>query len=231
MIKAVLFDIDDTLLDFEAYVQNAMRDGFQKFGLRAYGDGMYRIFQRINTALWHEIEQGSLTFEQLLQTRWNRIFAELDIAFDGCVFEQFFRDSLFGSAIPVDGAHEILAYLQNRYILCVASNGPYAQQVNRLRQGNMLHCFSHLFISEKIGASKPSAQFFSFCLSELNARHEETVSAGEVLMVGDSLASDMVGAIDSGLKTCFFDKHKTGVTNGLPLDHIVVSLDEIRKIL
>ena len=231
MIKAVFLDIDDTLLDFDAYVRNAMKDGFEKFHLGAFDESVYQTFKKVNTLVWHELEMGVLSYEELLKTRWNRIFAALNISFDGVVFETYFKDCLFNSAIPVEGAMDILPYLQTRYLLCAASNGPYEQQVNRLRIGGMLPFFSHLFISGKIGHAKPSQEFFAYCLEAINADRGEKILPDEIIMIGDSLTSDMAGAIDSGIKTCYFDKNRKGNPKNLSLNYVVSSLDEIRSIL
>ena len=104
MIKAVFLDIDNTLLDFDAYVKESMRMGFEKFHLKPYEDWMYPVFMKINKEMWEGIERGSLTFERLLQIRWNTVFQELGIDFDGCRFETYFREKLCDSAIPVEGA-------------------------------------------------------------------------------------------------------------------------------
>ena len=176
-----------------------------------------------------------MTYEELMQERWNRIFSVLNISFDGCKFENFFKECLFDSAIPIKDAVNILDYLKQRYILCVASNGPYEQQMNRLKKGKMLPYFSKFFISEKIGVSKPSKEFFLHCLNEFNVeRKQQSVSEilpSEIIMIGDSLSSDIAGAIDSGFKTCFFDKNKSGRTNNLHIDYVVSSLDDIRLFL
>ena len=132
LIKVVLLDIDNTLLSFSGYVKEAMRDGFSRFGLKPYTDEMFPIFEKINNSLWRQLEQGALTFEELLECRWNRIFKALEIDFDGKKFEEYFRRELFYSAVPEEGANDLLDYLKSKYILCVASNGPYEQQMNRL---------------------------------------------------------------------------------------------------
>jgi len=226
VIKAVFLDIDNTLLDFDAFVKAAMRDGFCRFGLGAYEESMFSTFLRINTEIWREIEQGRLRFDEMLKIRWNRIFAALGIAFDGVRFEDYFREYLFDCAIPVAGAAELLAYLKEKYILCAASNGPYEQQLNRLRRGGMLDCFSEVFVSEQIGASKPSPQFFTHCLNELSG-----ITPDEIIMIGDSLSSDMAGAAGMGMKTCYFDRNRSGKTGGLSVDYVVHTLDEIRSFL
>jgi len=229
MIKALLLDIDDTLLDFHAYVRTAANEGFEEFGLGVYTDEMFAVFTEINNGLWHQLEKGEITFEELKRTRWNKVFDALGISFDGVMFEEHFRKKLFHSGIPMEGAVEALEYLKDRYILCAASNGPYEQQVNRLRVAGMLEYFSHLFISEKIGASKPSKEFFDHCMTELN--RDSAVLPGEVMIIGDSLSSDIVGGIRSGMKTCFFDRKAFGDAEGLAVDHVITSLDEIRGFL
>ena len=235
MIKVVLIDIDNTLLDFDAYVRASMKNGFHIFNLGPYEESMFLVFEKINIEMWRRIEEGSLTYEELLRERWNKIFSELDLSFDGCRFEKYFRECLFDSAIPVDGAMDLLDHLKDRYLLCVASNGPYEQQLNRLKKADMLSYFSKVFISEKIGASKPSAEFFASCLGELNFdRAEQGLPAllpEEIIMIGDSLSSDIIGAADFGIKTCFFDKNTKGNIDGLPIDYVVSSLDAIRSVL
>lgn len=235
MIRAVLLDIDDTLLDFDAYVRISMKDGFEKFGLGTYEDSMFGTFKQVNSHMWKKLELGEITFTELKRHRWDNIFSVLGIEFDGQTFEKYFRSCLFDSAIHVDGAEDILRYLSEKYMTYAASNGPYEQQLNRLRVGNLSSYFSGFFISEQIGAQKPSKEFFAHCMNEINRnaaeRGESTILPSEVIMIGDSLSSDMSGAINYGMRTCLFDKHGEGKTNGLPIDHVVLSLEEIKQFL
>ena len=124
MIKVIFIDIDNTLLSFDEYVKQAMREGFEKFGLGEYRGEMFGVFLGINAKLWRAIEKKEITFEELGQIRWNMVFEKLGIDFDGVVFEDYFRARLRESAIPVDGAYEMLDYLSSKYTLCAASNGP-----------------------------------------------------------------------------------------------------------
>lgn len=229
-IKAILIDIDDTILDFDAYVKEAMRTGFQKFGFSPYKEEMYQTFLKINTKLWSELEKGKLSFPELKKIRWNLVFQALGIDFDGEMFENYFRGELFHSAIPVEGAVELLDYLSEKYPLYTASNGPYLQQLNRLKVGGMEHYFKDFFISEKIGFSKPSKEFFDSCFTVLK-KSNESILPENVLMIGDSLSSDMRGAADYGMKTCFFDKKNKGLTDDLKINFYVKNLIDIKKII
>ena len=231
MIKAVFIDIDDTLLDFERACEEALKEGFEKFSIGPYRDGMVKTLLEVTADLWKKLEKEEITYEFLLQERFKCVFEKLGIAFDGPLFEDFFREFLFESAIEVDGAREMLDYLSRKYILCAASNGPHAQQINRLKNADMLGYFSHCFISEAIGASKPSRDFFSYAINKLNEDKDEKILPCEIMMVGDSLSSDITGACNSGLISCFYDRGQTLDTKGLKVDYIIGNLREIFEIL
>lgn len=231
MIKAILLDIDNTLLSFDEYVKDAMRTGFKEFNLCEYDEGMFSVFTEINNKLWHSLEKGEIDLEGLKKVRWNMIFESLGISYDGVLFEKYFRARLFESAIPVDGAMELLSYLHGKYILCAASNGPYNQQVNRLKICGMLPYFEHLFISEEIGHSKPSEKFFDACLNRLNASSEDRIKPDEIMMIGDSLSSDMAGGIQFGTHTCLYNPTNKTVPSDVGIDYVVTELSEISRIL
>ena len=204
MITTVFIDIDNTLLDFDAYIRQTMAEGFAHFGLRPYEPYMEEVFHRENGKLWHQIEAGTLTFRELEQIRWNNVFRALQIDFDGPVFEKYFRAALYDSAIPVDGAMELLRALHGDYTLAVASNGPYEQQLHRLEIGGMKPYFDYFFISERAGAAKPSREFFDYAFRELNENRPAPILPQETLIIGDSLSSDIAGGLQYGMKTCYY---------------------------
>lgn len=231
MIQVVLIDIDDTLLSFSGYVKESMRDGFAQFGLKPYTEAMFPVFEEINNGLWRQIERGTLSYEELIKIRWNLIFKELGIAFDGGVFEEYFKERLFYSAVPEQGAMELLKYLSQRYILCAASNGPYEQQINRLRVGKMHDYFTHFFISSRIGAQKPSTAFFDCCFRELRASAFPELSPEETMIIGDSISSDIAGGAAYGMHTCLYQKGAVSDADISKADYAVASLAEIERIL
>ena len=231
MLKVILFDVDNTLLSFDEYVKESMKNGFEKFKIGIYEEGMFPIFNQVNSGLWQTLEKGEIDFKELQKKRWNMIFERLGIIADGEAFEKYFRECLFESAIPINGAIELLQYLCKKYTLCVASNGPYLQQVNRLKIGGMLPYFSDLFISEEIGSSKPSESFFNACIDRLNLKSEEKILPCEIMIIGDSLSSDMSGGIRSGMQTCFYNPDKRPIPLEMHLNYQVTSLKELKNIL
>lgn len=135
-------------------------------------------------------------------------------------------------SVPVDGAEEILTYLKEKdYCLCAASNGPYGQQINRLKKVDMLKYFAHCFVSEKVGADKPGKAFFDGCMKELPG-----VCPEECMMIGDSLTADITGGRAYGMSTCWYlpsvEKYKEEkLKSGKPADYIIHDLLELKKIL
>lgn len=199
MIKAVFIDIDNTLLDFGVCVENAMRFGFAERGVE-FKDDMLDTFYEINNSLWQKIEKGTLTFERLLEIRWKIVFEELKIDLDGPEFEKYFRECLKESAVPMNGALELLKYLSAKYRLFAASNGPYEQQVTRLEKAGMKDFFEDIFTSGKIGFEKPNKKFFEYCFENIH-----DIFPDESVMLGDSLSSDMIGGHDFKMKTLWLN--------------------------
>ncbi len=231
MIKAVFFDIDNTLLSFSGYVKEAMRDGFSFFGLKPYTEAMFPVFEEINNSLWRQLERGTLSFEELTDRRWDLIFRALGIDFDGKTFEEYFREKLFYSAVPEEGAPELLEYLSRKYTLCIASNGPWEQQMNRLRLAKMSDFFTHFFISSQIGAQKPARQFFDCCFHVLRKAGFPELAPEETIIIGDSVSSDISGGRGYGMHTCLYRKDGKPECGDPGADHVVSRLAEIKKFL
>ena len=229
-MKVIFIDIDNTLLSFSEYVKDTMQTGFEHFGLKRYEPYMYDIFTEENNKLWCRIEQGTLVFSELEKVRWNIIFARLGIDFDGTVFEKYFRRALYDSAIPMPYADEMLRYLSGKYILCAASNGPYEQQVHRLEVAGMKRFFDYIFISEKLGASKPSEEFFRRAFAELNGGREEAIMPADTIIIGDPLTSDIEGGGNYGMQTCFYNVSDVESDN-INADYVIDELNEVEGIL
>lgn len=225
MIKAVLIDIDNTLLDFNLCALDSMRRGFFKFGL-AFREEMFATFTRINDDLWLSLERGEITAEQLHGRRFDLVFEALGIQADGPAFERQFLENLSDSHEPVTGAMALLNYLKPKYALYAASNGPYAQQEKRLRLAGMLPYFQELFVSERIGAQKPTAAFFCHCMEHLPNLERE-----EILLIGDSLTADIAGGRDFGIKTIWYNHNQKEPDPSIQADYTVGSLKEIEHIL
>ena len=181
MIKAILLDVDNTLLDFDKSATEVIKGLFCQMGL-SYTDNVFKTFININDGLWKRIERAEITREQLHNIRWDTVFGELGIKADGKRAEKLFLDGLYSVAIPVDGAKETLRYLSAKYALYTASNAPFAQQVNRLTVSGLYPFVTGIMSFEKDGVHKPQREFFEWCLDALYP-----VKSTEIAVIGDSL--------------------------------------------
>lgn len=226
MVKAVFLDVDNTLLDFDKCGAAAMRQGFEELGFPFEERMYFDTFANINEPLWKKIERGELTKEVLFAIRWNLVFDALGIKGDGPAFEKRFHDILLSTAIPVDGAVELAAYLHEKYTVCVASNAFYHQQVRRLTLAGIAPYIDHYFISERLGADKPNKAFFDAALASLPG-----IQPDECIMIGDSLTADIAGGANAGIPTVWFNRLNVPVPKDCKADDIVTSLAEIQHIL
>lgn len=225
MIKAVFIDVDDTLLDFDESAKMSMQIAAEEMGI-TLPENIWEIFVDINEVLWKDLEQGKLTNAELFHVRWTKIFDAAGITSDGPEFEKAFLRGLSLCAPVIAGAEGLISYLHEKYIVGVASNGPYEQQVNRLEKTGLLSYVDHMFVSGKIGHAKPSRAFFDACMEKLGDIHP-----GEVMMIGDSISADITGAKDYGMQTCWYNHKGLPADHGYMADYKVDSLLEIKEIL
>ena len=225
MIKSVLIDIDNTLLDFFKSARKTTKILFEQKGL-PYSEHCADTFLEINEGLWKRIEKKEITKEEMHGIRWKLILKELQLEYDGDIMEKDFRSILSGIAEPVDNAYEFLDYLKGKYKLYAASNSSYEHQIKRLTASNMLKYFEEIFVSERVGAIKPAFEYFEVCHSRMGDVKKE-----EIIMIGDSLTADILGGKNYGIKTVWFNPEGLEIPNDPKPDHTISSLLDIKTIL
>lgn len=225
MIKAVLIDIDNTLLDFDKCAKASIKYACNVHGI-VYEERIFDAFSVINDNFWKMIERGELTKPELHRIRWSTIFKHVGIDSDGPSFENTFRYAVTQSAETVDGAEDLLEYLSKKYTVCVASNAAHSQQAQRLEKAGLSKYIDKFFVSWDIGFDKPDKRFYQACLDGLDG-----IDKSQVIMIGDSLTADIQGGINIGIKTCWFNKFNTTTPKDVSFDYTVSRLEEIKKIL
>ncbi len=227
MIKTVFLDVDNTLICFQKSGVLAVKSTFEKNGIN-FSEEYMPAFFRTNERLWDLVEKGELTREEMYKIRFTKVIEALGIktTADTYKMEKDFRHALFDIAEPVDGAKELLEYLSKKYRLCIASNSIYAQQENRLKKVGFYQYFDKIFVSEKVGYSKPQKEFFDGCFAQLDGEKPE-----EVIMIGDSLTADIKGAREYGMKTIWYNHLKVIPPKIKIYDYTVNSLLDIKHIL
>ena len=224
MIRYILFDIDDTLLNFRDTVDTVISRALADVGL-SFTAEQFAEYHRINGGLWEQVSAGKLDCNRLYEIRFQRVLDALGLPADGTVVEARFRHHLKFIAQPEEGAAETLAALSERYVLATASNAPQKQQEQRLEIGGLAPYFKHILTSGGLGYDKPSSAFYNACLRVLGDPPRD-----EVLMVGDSLSADVRGALNAGIKACWLNTRRLPVPDDLTVP-VVYSLPALGTLL
>lgn len=222
----ILFDADDTLLDFGKAEDAALKQVFAEFDL-PLTEEIRQGYLDINHGLWKALEKGEIEKPQVLARRFQDTFEKFGIPgpTDGS-FEKRYQILLGEGAYLVDGAVELLNELKQEFRLAIVTNGVTATQTNRLRLCGLDRIIPDVFISEKIGVAKPQAGFFDAVFAELGQPERS-----RVLIVGDSLTSDMRGGEIAGIDSCWYNpKGKPNDTDVRPT-YEIRDLAELRSIV
>lgn len=206
-----LFDLDDTLMDFAetekfAFTNVFAANGFPN-GLIDYRDS----YRAISTVLWEDLEQGRTTLADLKTERFKRLFLQHSIELDATAFGQAYLDNLGKEVHVIEGVEDMLARLDDARV-AVVTNGFNDVQLARIAASPLNKTFEAIFTSEKIGFQKPQAEIFQHVFQAL-----QLTDKSRVLMVGDSLSSDILGGNHFGIDTCWYNPHrKTNNTTAKP---------------
>jgi 2-haloacid dehalogenase len=223
--KTLFFDVDDTLLDFGAAEKIALRLLFeeQKIPLTTEIEAHYK---KINQDLWKSFEEGKLTRDVVVNTRFSILFKEYGQEVDGAFLEKKYRSYLEKGHELVKGAFELITDLQHQYDLYIVTNGVSRTQDKRLRDSGLLPLFKRIFVSEDTGFQKPMKEFFDYVFTRI-----PNFSTEQALIIGDSLSADIKGGQLAGLDTCWFNPEmKLNETKMIPT-YQIQKLEELYRIL
>ncbi|MED3563005.1 YjjG family noncanonical pyrimidine nucleotidase [Bacillus xiapuensis] len=223
--RTLLFDVDDTLLDFDAAEKFALRKLFEEQDFPLTTEVEYR-YRKINTGLWMGFEEGKLTLDGVLNSRFSLLFKEYGLEKDGALLEKKYRSLLAESHQLMPGAFELISELQNHFDLYIVTNGVSETQHRRLSDSGLYPFFQDIFVSEETGFQKPLKGFFDYVFSRI-----PNFSTENCLIIGDSLSSDMKGGKNAGIDTCWFNPNlQSNLTDILPT-YQIQKLDELYKVL
>lgn len=225
MVKNLLLDLDDTLLDFKKAEAIAIRDAFVDLGIEP-SDENVALYSKINRSCWAKLELGEYTREEVLHKRFDILFAHLGITGDAHEAQKIYERNLSKGAFYLPGAKELLNELYGKYRLYLATNGIVNVQTPRIESSGIGKYFTDIFVSEKIGYNKPDKRFFDEAFSQIDG-----FSKDETIIVGDGLESDIKGGINAGIKTVYFNPRGLENTTGITPDYEISSHAELLKLL
>ena len=225
MIRNVLFDLDDTLLDFHAAERIAFDRTLRSFGAEPT-DELAAQYSRINALMWKRLERKELTRTEVKLRRFSEFIAESGLPLVPEKTAACYEKLLAEGHIFIDGAEELLHKLYGSYRLYLVSNGTTAVQRGRIASAGIAPLFDGIFPSEEIGVNKPDKLFFDRCFARIpDFRQEET------LIIGDSLTSDIKGGKNAGIRTVWFNPQHLENRSDVQPDAEIHALGELPTLL
>jgi len=223
--KTLFFDADDTLLDFAAAEELALRLLFKEQNFPLSKD-IEEHYQTLNQKLWRSFEEGKISRDEVVNTRFSSLFKEYGHEVDGVLLEQKYRGFLDEGHQLVHGALNVITKLQQQFDLYIVTNGVSKTQDKRLRDSGLHPFFTEIFVSEDTGFQKPMKEFFEYVFARI-----PNLSIENSLIVGDSLTSDMKGGQLAGLDTCWFNPEARPNHSGIVPTYEIQRLEELYQIL
>jgi YjjG family noncanonical pyrimidine nucleotidase len=233
----LLFDADGTLFDYDRAEAKALEGTFRDFNL-TFEPEHAGAYQKINHQIWLDFENGLISAEALRVVRFERLFATIQISAGAAAnaganaqtfageFSRRYLHNLAMASDLVDGAEEIVRALHRRYHLALITNGLKDVQRPRLAHSAIADCFEAIAISEELGVAKPDPRYFDAVFSRIGQPAPESV-----LVIGDSLTSDIQGGINYGLDTCWFNPGGKPANPKVTATYQIQKLEELKKLL
>ena len=224
--KVILFDADETLFDFKKAEKEAFKNTIIEFGVSYDESYHFNIYKEINTAIWKELEEGLITQEKLKTERFRRFIEKIEMDFNENDFATTYMKYLGEGSFLFEGAKELIEDLSDKYILSIVTNGLTAVQERRVKKSVIAKYFKDIVISEEVGISKPNPDIFEHAINNLGK-----FSKDEVLMIGDSLNSDIRGGINYNIDTCWYNPNNAENKTNLKPTYEMVDYKELRNLL
>ncbi len=209
-IEWVLFDADHTLFDFDKSARHSLEHMFRELELEVT-DEQYNQYFKINKACWREYEEGKVTRHELARKRFEIFFELIGVSnVDPVWFNSAYLAQLPNHMYYLEIAEELVSKARGQYRLGMITNGLAEVQRPRLRRSTLHSHFEVVVVSGEIGLAKPDPAYFAYAHREMSFPEKN-----KVLVVGDSLYSDIKGGNDFGFRTCWYNPEKLQPEDGI----------------
>lgn len=221
--KYLLWDIDDTLIDFKSSEKTALKKCFKIFEI-VLTDEDVEIYSEINRNYWELLAQGKIEKATMLNRRFEDFAQYLSLDDINCeTINNLYQDKLGDYAVMIDDAYEVCAQLKNSKKQYAVTNGTVVAQNKKLDKTGLRELFDEIFISDEVGYEKPDVRFFQYAFDKISGFNLE-----EAIMIGDSLSSDMIGANHAGIDCCWFNpKGNSNESASIQINYEIKKLREL----
>lgn len=224
--EVILFDADETLFDFKKSERAALKSAMLDFQIEYDEEYHLSVYKEINTAIWKDFEAGLITQEKLKVERFERLSRRLNRDFDAAEFARVYIDHLSCASFLYDDSLELIEALHKNHRLVIVTNGLTNVQKNRIGKSSIAKHLEGVIISEEVRVSKPNPAIFQLALESIGHADKSTV-----LMVGDSLTSDIQGGLNFGIHTCWFNPSRTMNSTSIRPTYEISNLMELKPLL
>lgn len=224
-IKAILYDVDGTLLDFETQEEVALSYCFKKYNLGELSEEKLELYKRINLGYWEMFEKNLITKEKLVVKRFEDYLEALGVKLNAEEVNDIYFSKLGDTIVFKDNSYELVKSLKGKIKQYVVTNGAIRVQKTKLAKSGFDKLMDDVFISDEVGYQKPRKEFFDAIKNRLG-----DIANDEILIVGDSLTSDMKLADNCNLISCFYNPKKKDYKVDFKIDYEISDLNEVKKI-
>ncbi|MBQ3162596.1 MAG: YjjG family noncanonical pyrimidine nucleotidase [Oscillospiraceae bacterium] len=224
MIDTILFDLDDTLLDFQKAVEKSLSKTLIHYNIEPT-ESVIAMYKEISTKLYKDYEKGLISASDRRNMRYKLLFDKLNVNHSPSEAINYYNKQLAIGHYFVDSAEKVLKNLTGKYRLYIASNGYTNVQMSRIKSADIAQYFENIFISEAIGYEKPDINFFEKCFEKI-----DNLNKNKTVIIGDNLKADIKGGIQSGIKTIWYNPKKLSYGDIIP-DYQIHSLSELPKLV
>ena len=224
MYTSLFLDIDNTLLDFNMAEAVAVRKVLQQHSLPC-DDRAVETYSNINREFWERFERGEIPKSAIFEGRFKTLLETFNATGDTAAISQDYCANLSEGYFKVEGAIELLEYLKEKgYKLYATTNGLASTQFKRITNSGIEPYFNGIFVSEQAGFQKPQKEYFNYVIDNIPEKDRS-----KILVIGDSQSSDILGAINSNLDSCWYNPNKLKAK--YPVKFEISTLYELKNIL
>lgn len=221
----ILFDADNTLFDFTHASRLAFNQCMQEIGLVSKTD-LYPTYKKINASVWKRLEDGEINLTQLRSLRFQLFLEAVGKEADPLELNNRYLQHLIGYTELLEETLPLLDQLKGKYQMAIITNGLKEVQRPRISKLGLTPYFETIVVSDEIGMAKPDPAYFDYTFEQIGRP-----AKSEVLVVGDSLNSDIRGAIQYELDSCWYNPEQKTGSDEIKPSYEIHKLGDLMKIL